>query len=52
MMLSRGDLSETLETANWYLKLRGRVEKPDELAGFLCCSTGACAGVRDRAGGG
>ena len=34
MMLSRGDLSETLETANWYLKLRGRVEKPDELAGF------------------
>ena len=34
MMLSRGDLSETLETANWYLKLRSRVEKPDELAGF------------------
>jgi chromosome partitioning protein len=34
MMLSRGDLSETLETANWYLKLRGRVEKPEELAGF------------------
>jgi len=34
MMLSRGDLSETLETANWYLKLRGRVEKPGELAGF------------------
>ena len=34
MMLSRGDLSETLETANWYLKLRGRVEKPNELAGF------------------
>ena len=34
MMLSRGDLSETLETANWYLKLRGRVEKPDGLAGF------------------
>ena len=34
MMLSRGDLSETLETASWYLKLRGRVEKPEELAGF------------------
>ena len=34
MMLSRGDLSETLETASWYLKLRGRVDKPDELAGF------------------
>jgi chromosome partitioning protein len=34
MMLSRGDLSETLETANWYLKLRSRVERPDELAGF------------------
>lgn len=34
IMLSRGDLSETLETARWYLKLRGRVEKPDELAGF------------------
>ena len=34
MMLSRGDLSETLETAGWYLKLRGRVENPDELAGF------------------
>lgn len=34
MMLSRGDLSETLETASWYLKLKGRVEKPDELAGF------------------
>jgi chromosome partitioning protein len=34
MMLSRGDLSETLETASWYLKLRDRVEKPDELAGF------------------
>ncbi len=34
MMLSRGDLSETLETANWYLKLRARVEKPGELAGF------------------
>jgi chromosome partitioning protein len=34
MMLSRGDLSETMETASWYLKLRGRVEKPDELAGF------------------
>ena len=34
MMLSRGDLSETLETANWYLKLRGCVEKPGELAGF------------------
>jgi chromosome partitioning protein len=34
MMLSRGDLNETLETAGWYLKLRGRVEKPDELAGF------------------
>ena len=34
MMLSRGDLSETLETANWYLKLRDRVEAPDDLAGF------------------
>lgn len=34
MMLSRGDLSETLETASWYLKLRDRVEKPEELAGF------------------
>lgn len=34
MMLSRGDLSETRETANWYLNLRGRVEKPEELAGF------------------
>ena len=34
MMLSRGDLSETLETASWYLKLRDRVEKPAELAGF------------------
>jgi chromosome partitioning protein len=34
MMLSRGDLSETLETASWYLKLRGRVDNPDELAGF------------------
>ncbi len=34
MMLLRGDLSETMETANWYLKLRGRVEKPGELAGF------------------
>jgi chromosome partitioning protein len=34
MMLSRGDLSETMETAAWYLKLRGRVEKPEELAGF------------------
>jgi chromosome partitioning protein len=34
MMLSRGDLSETLETANWYLKLKGRIAKPDELAGF------------------
>ena len=34
MMLSRGDLSETMETASWYLKLRGRVEKPEELAGF------------------
>jgi chromosome partitioning protein len=34
MMLSRGDLSETMQTAGWYLKLRGRVEKPDALAGF------------------
>ena len=34
MMLSRGDLSETLETANWYLKLRGRVDHPESLAGF------------------
>ena len=34
MMLSRGDLSETLETASWYLKLRNRVEKPEDLAGF------------------
>jgi chromosome partitioning protein len=34
MMLSRGDLSETLATASWYLKLRDRVEKPEELAGF------------------
>ena len=33
-VLSRGDLSETMETAAWYLKLRGRVEKPEELAGF------------------
>lgn len=34
MMLSRGDLSETLETASWYLKLRDRVETPAELGGF------------------
>ena len=34
MMLSRGDLSETLETASWYLILRNRVEKPEDLAGF------------------
>lgn len=34
MMLSRGDLSETRETANWYLKLRDRVERPEDLAGF------------------
>lgn len=34
MMLSRGDLSETLETASWYLTLRERVEQPDDLAGF------------------
>ena len=34
MMLSRGDLSETEETANWYLNLRGRVEAPADLAGF------------------
>ena len=34
MMLSRGDLSETVETTNWYLKLRDRVQTPDGLAGF------------------
>ena len=34
MMLSRGDLSETRETAQWYLKLQGRVERPEALAGF------------------
>ena len=34
MMLSRGDLSEAFETASWYLALRGRVEKPDDLPGF------------------
>ena len=34
MMLSRGDLAETIETANWYLKLRGRVAEPSKLAGF------------------
>lgn len=34
MMLSRGDLSETLETATWYLTLRERVEQPAALAGF------------------
>ncbi|NBZ89196.1 division plane positioning ATPase MipZ [Stagnihabitans tardus] len=34
MMLSRGDLAETIETANWYLKLRSRVAEPSKLAGF------------------
>lgn len=34
MMLSRADLSETRETANWYLALRSRVEHPDQLPGF------------------
>lgn len=34
MMLSHGDLSETLETASWYLTLRERVEQPEDLAGF------------------
>ena len=34
LVLSRGDLSETLETASWYLILRNRVEKPEDLAGF------------------
>lgn len=34
MMLSRGDLSETVETANWYVNLRNRVENPEALAGF------------------
>ena len=34
MILSHGDLNETMETASWDLKLRGRVEKPNELAGF------------------
>ncbi|WP_444451294.1 hypothetical protein ACTTAI_00710 (plasmid) [Rhodobacter capsulatus] len=27
MMLSRGDLSETRETASWYMNLRGRVDR-------------------------
>lgn len=34
MMLSRGDISETLETANWYLALRTRIDNPAALAGF------------------
>lgn len=34
MMLSRGDLSEALETASWYLALRRRVENPEALPGF------------------
>lgn len=34
MMLSRADLSETKETANWYLGLRARVEHPEQLPGF------------------
>lgn len=34
MMLSRGDLSETRETASWYMNLRGRVDRPEELPGF------------------
>lgn len=34
VMLSRADLSEAKETANWYLGLRARVERPDQLPGF------------------
>lgn len=34
MMLSRADLGEARQTANWYLGLRGRVERPDRLANF------------------
>ena len=34
MMLSRGDLSETMETARWYLTLRQRIDRPEALAGF------------------
>lgn len=34
MMLSRADLGEARETANWYLGLRSRVEHPDQLPGF------------------
>lgn len=34
MMLSRGDLSEAMETARWYLTLRQRIDRPEALAGF------------------
>lgn len=34
MMLSRADLGEARETASWYLDLKGRVERPDQLPGF------------------
>lgn len=34
MMLSRADLSETRETANWYLNLQARVDDPTALPGF------------------
>lgn len=34
MMLSRADLGEARETASWYLGLRDRVERPDQLPGF------------------
>lgn len=46
MMLSRGDLSEAVETANWYLSLRGRVDKPAALPGFLSASVACRSGFR------
>lgn len=51
MMLSRGDLSETMETASWYLKLRGR--KAGRARRDFCVSQqGSRAGLGNRARGG
>jgi hypothetical protein len=46
VMLPSGDMSEMVETDSFYLKLRGRVEKPNELAGFFHdVQLGARAGI-------